>query len=123
MDNDQLLQQIRNDMMGMETRITGQLESRFEGFERRITATFDVKMESVKEQVIRVINGNCVELHNDLASMDTRLESIDRRLELHAGVLSHIVDWSNKYEGEMIRLSKELSDVQARLSKLENPAA
>ncbi len=56
-------------------------------------------------------------------TVNTRLDSIDRRLELHAGALSHIVEWSNKYEEELIRIASELADVKERLGKLETPAA
>lgn len=56
-------------------------------------------------------------------TVNTRLDSIDRRLELHAGALSHIVEWSNKYEEELMRMASDLADVKQRLGKLENPAA
>jgi len=103
MDNEQLLQAIRTDMAGMETRL-------------------DAKSEATKEQLLRVMVSQCDEFHGELKQVNIHLESIDRRLELHAGALAHIVEWSNKYESEMIRLSKELADVQARLAKLESAA-
>jgi DNA repair ATPase RecN len=103
MDNEQLLQAIRTDMAGMETRL-------------------DAKIEATKEQLLRVMVSQWDEFHGELKQVNIHLESIDRRLELHAGALAHIVEWSNKYESEMIRLSKELADVQARLAKLESAA-
>ena len=74
-----------------------EIQKLLEGFEHRTDAKFDL--------------------------VYTRLDSIDRRLELHAGALSHIVEWSNKYEEELIRMASELADVKQRLGKLENPAA
>ncbi len=108
MDNDQLLQEIRNDMAGMETRLENHI---------------DLKVDTAKEQLLRVMVAQWDDFHGELKQVNIHLEPIDRRLELHAGALAHIVEWSNKCESEMVRLSKELADVQARLSKLENPAA
>jgi uncharacterized protein YydD (DUF2326 family) len=82
---------------------------------------FAKAIETAKEQLVSVINGNGAELHNDLVQVNVRLDSVDRKLALQAGVLSHMVVWSDRVEDEVIRLSAELATVKERLEKLENP--
>ncbi len=105
MDNDQhLIDRIQILLLDFE----GRVEKRFSSMEERIEKRFS-SMETTMGVGFQLVN--------------TRLDSIDRRLELHAGALSHIVEWSNKYEEELIRMASELADVKERLGKLENPAA
>jgi hypothetical protein len=139
-DNDQLLREIRITLSGFEAVTI----ARIDGSEARMAGVLDAlgtrigncedvvtrlaaKLDTVTADLLRVIVGNGVELHNYIEhrcnKLDEQLESIDRRLELHVGILSHLTEWSNKFETEMLRLSKELADVRVRLAKLENPNA
>lgn len=52
--------------------------------------------------------------------LSLRVDSIDRKTSFCVGVLSHMTEWTDKYESEVVRLAKELSDVKTRLAKLEN---
>jgi chromosome segregation ATPase len=112
-----LLEEMRAGFHGVNERFD-RANERFDRLESHV----DERLDSVKEQLLRVMVSQWDEFHGELKQVNIHLESIDRRLELHAGALAHIVEWSNKYESEMIRLSKELADVQARLAKLESAA-
>ncbi len=89
MDNIELLDAVRALLNEMEKR-----------FDQRIDQGFDA--------VIRRLD-----------SVDLRLASLDREFAMQAGFISHLVEWSDKVEDEVIRLSTEMADVRARLAKLE----
>jgi hypothetical protein len=91
-NNEHLIDRIQILLLGFE----GRIEKRFIALENKMSDGF--------------------------GAANTRLDSIDRRLTLHAGALAHIVEWTNKYEEELIRMASELADVKQRLGKLENPA-
>ncbi len=89
MDNSQLLDAVQVLLEGMEKRIDQKMDLRFDAVIRR------------------------------LDSVDLRLASLDREFAMQAGFISHIVEWSDKVEDEVIRLSTEMADVRARVAKLE----
>ncbi len=96
MDNDQLLDAIQKLLEGMESRVNQRFEQ------------VDVRFDAVIRR---------------LDSIDLRLASLDREFAMQAGFISHIVEWSDKVEDEVIRLSTEMADVRARLAKLEGASA
>ena len=55
--------------------------------------------------------------------LDRKVESVRAEVKLHNELLAPFINWSHRVEDEVIRLSAELHDVQARLAKLENPPA
>lgn len=83
----------------------------------------DQRIDSAKDQLLRVIVGNGTETHHEFQAVNVRLDSMGRQLGTCVTALSGLLEWSNKYESELVRISKELFEVQARLARLENPAA
>ncbi len=58
-----------------------------------------------------------------LDSLETKVDSIARELKLNNELLGPFIHWSHRVEDEIIRLSAQLQEVQARLAKLEHPPA
>ena len=53
--------------------------------------------------------------------IDIRLDSLTRELKLNNELLGPFIHSSHNVEEDIVRLSAQLQDVQARLKKLENP--
>jgi hypothetical protein len=94
MDNEQLIDKVQTMLLGMEERI----DRRFDGVDRRL--------EGVEGR---------------LGTVETKLDSVAREVTLHNQLLAPFIRWSHQIEDEVIRLSAQLQDVQARLKKLETP--
>jgi archaellum component FlaC len=108
MDNEQLIDKVQTMLLGMEERIDRRfdgVEHRFDGVDRRLEGV-DRRLEGVEGR---------------LGTVETKLDSVAREVTLHNQLLAPFIRWSHQIEDEVIRLSAQLQDVQARLKKLETP--
>ena len=108
MDNEQLLDRLQNLFLGMEERVN----TRFDGVDNRLDGV-ENRLDGVENRLDGV--------DNRLQSLESKMESVSREFTLNNQLLSPFIHWSHRIENEIIRLSAELQDMQARLRKLENP--
>jgi predicted nucleic acid-binding Zn-ribbon protein len=94
MDNEQLIDRVQTLLLGMEERTNVRLDK------------MDFRLGSLEAR---------------LGSVETKLDSVHRELTLNNELLAPFIRWSHSIENEIIRLSAQLQEVQARLAKLENP--
>ena len=94
MDNEQLIDRVQSLLLDMEVRTN----KRFDKMEIQLGS-----------------------LNARLGSVETKLDSVHRELTLNNELLAPFIRWSHSVENEIIRLSAQLQEVQARLAKLENP--
>src|SRR6266567_1230662 len=103
MDNEQMIDRIQNLLLGMEERTN----VRFDQVDARLDQV-DARLEQVDVR---------------LGSLETKVDSVARELKLNNELLGPFIHWSHRVEDEIIRLSAQLQEVQARLAKLEHPPA
>ncbi len=108
MDNEQLIDRVQTLLVGMEERIS----VRFDGVDARLDR-MDSRLDRVEVRL------DSVEVRLD--SLEIKVDSLHRELTLNNELLAPFIRWSHSVENEVIRLSAQLQDVQARLAKLENP--
>ena len=108
MDNEQLIDRVQTLLVGMEERIS----VRFDGVDSRLDR-MDSRLDRVDSRLDRV--------EVQLDSLEIKVDSVHRELTLNNELLAPFIRWSHSVENEVIRLSAQLQDVQARLAKLENP--
>jgi hypothetical protein len=101
MDTEQFIDRVQTMLFGMEERIG----VRFDGVHRRLDGV-ERRLEGVEGR---------------LGTVETKLDSVARKVTLHNQLLAPFIRWSHQIEDEVIRLSAQLQDVQARLKKLETP--
>jgi uncharacterized protein (DUF342 family) len=101
MDNDQLIDRVQTLLIGMEERTNTRFDK------------IDVRLDRVEGRLDKV--------EVRLVSVETKLDSVHRELTLNNELLAPFIRWSHRVEEEVIRLSAQLQDVQARLKKLETP--
>jgi len=109
MDNELLLDRVQNLLLGMEERVDG----RFQAMEERI----DGKLQAMEGR----IDGKFQVIDARLVTLDRKVDSVRAEVKLHNELLAPFITWSHRIEDEVIRLSSALQDLQARLTKLENP--
>jgi chromosome segregation ATPase len=115
MDNEQLIDRVQTLLVGMEERIS----VRFDGVDSRLDR-MDSRLDRVEVRLDRVeVRLDSVEVRLD--SLEIKVDSVHRELTLNNELLAPFIRWSHSVENEVIRLSAQLQDVQARLAKLENP--
>lgn len=115
MDNDQLIDRVQTLLIGMEERTNtrfDKMDARFDKVDLRLDR-IDVRLDRVEGRLDRV--------EGRLDSVETKLDSVHRELTLNNELLAPFIRWSHRVEDEVIRLSAQLQDVQARLKKLETP--
>jgi chromosome segregation ATPase len=115
MDNVQLIDRVQTLLLGMEERTNARfdkVDSRLDSIDSRLDRV-DVRLDTVEVQLDGV--------DARLISMQTELTSVHRELTLNNELLAPFIRWSHRVEDEIIRLSAQLQEVQARLAKLENP--
>jgi archaellum component FlaC len=131
MDNEHMLDRVQNLLLGMEERVNARfdrVDTRFNEVDARfneVDARFDkvdARFDAVEHRL------GSVETRLDgveyrLGSVETKLDSVARELTLNNELLGPFIRWSHRVEDEVVRLSAQLQDVQARLAKLENPSA
>ena len=103
MDNEQMVDRIQNLLLGMEERTN----VRFDQVDARLD-NVEVRLDKVEVR---------------LGSVETKVDSVARELKLNNELLGPFIHWSHRVEDEIIRLSAQLQEVQARLAKLEHPPA
>src|SRR6266852_931036 len=103
MDNEQMIDRIQNLLLGMEERTN----VRFDQVDARLD-NVEVRLDKVEVR---------------LGSLETKVDSVARELKLNNELLGPFIHWSHRVEDEIIRLSAQLQEVQARLAKLEHPPA
>jgi chromosome segregation ATPase len=120
MDNVLLLDRVQNLLLGMEERVDGRLQAmeeridgKFQAMEERIDGKFQA-MEGRIDGKFQVIDAR-------LDTLDRKVDSVRAEVKLHNELLAPFINWSHRIEDEVIRLSSALQDLQARLTKLENP--
>ena len=101
MDNEQLIDRVQTLLIGMEERTNTRFDK------------MDARFDRVEGRLDRV--------ESRLDSVETKLDSVHRELTLNNELLAPFIRWSHRVEEEVIRLSAQLQDVQARLKKLETP--
>jgi chromosome segregation ATPase len=101
MDNEQLIDRVQTLLLGMEDRTNARLDK------------MDFRLGSLESRLGSV--------ESRLGSVETKLDSVHRELALNNELLAPFIRWSHSVENEIIRLSAQLQEVQARLAKLENP--
>jgi septal ring factor EnvC (AmiA/AmiB activator) len=108
MDNEQLIDRVQTLLLGMEERTN----VRFDKMDSRLGSL---------ETRLGVVETRLGSLETRLGSVETKLDSVHRELTLNNELLAPFIRWSHSVENEIIRLSAQLQEVQARLAKLENP--
>ena len=103
MDNEQMIDRIQNLLLGMEERTN----VRFDQVDARLD-NVEVRLDKVEVR---------------LGSLETKVDSVARELKLNNELLGPFIHWSHRVEDEIIRLSAQLQEVQARLARLEHPPA
>jgi len=110
MDSEQMVDRIQNLLLGMEERTNvrfDKVDTRLDGIDARLDGV-DARFDKTDAR---------------LGSIETKVDSVARELTLNNQLLAPFINWSHRVEDEIIRLSAQLQEVQARLAKLENPPA
>ena len=114
MGDEQLIDKIQNLLLGMEERTNvrfDKMDTRFDGVEVRLDKV-EVRLDKVESRLDKV--------ESRLGAIETKVDSVARELTLNTQLLGPFIHWSHSVEDEIIRLSAQLQEVQARLAKLEN---
>jgi hypothetical protein len=93
-------------------------------------ARIDGGMNRMEERIAALIAGEIGTLHSDMgerfARVDTRLESIDTRLKLQAGLIqagaramARFSEFSENSEARWVDVTAKLADLGNRIAKLE----
>ena len=107
MDNEQLIDRVQTLLLDMEERTN----KRFDKIDTRFEA-IDARFDGIDSKLDR--------MDARLGSVETKVDSVHRELTLNNELLAPFIRWSHSVENEVIRLSAQLQEVQARLAKLEN---
>jgi hypothetical protein len=102
MDSEQLIDKVQVLLLGMEERLLARMEERNGPRFDKINA----RLDGVDARLDR---------------LETKVDSLSREVRLNNELLRPFIAWSHQIEDEVIRLSAQLQDVQARLKKLETP--
>ena len=102
MDSEQLIDKVQVLLLGMEERLLARMEERNGPRFDKINA----RLDGVDARLDR---------------LETKVDSLSREVRLNNELLRPFIAWSHQIEDEVIRLSAQLQDVQARLKKLESP--
>lgn len=101
MENEQLIERVQILLLGMEERTNTRLDK------------MDARLDKIDVRLDKI--------DTRLDSLEGTLGSVAREVKLNNELLSPFIRWSHSVEDEIIRLSAQLQDVQARLKRLENP--